>query len=85
MAETTDRNGVAIGCLEQNTQRGHPMRPDADASMFPSPDLEPLMVRYQQADSEAVMILIERLSLQLYVSVRESPKGCWARPADLGM
>jgi RNA polymerase sigma-70 factor, ECF subfamily len=42
------------------------MRPDADASVFSSCDMEPLMMRYPQADSEAVMILIERLSPQLY-------------------
>jgi RNA polymerase sigma-70 factor (ECF subfamily) len=42
------------------------MRPDADASAPSGPDLEQLMMRYQQADTTAVSVLVERLSPQLY-------------------
>jgi RNA polymerase sigma-70 factor, ECF subfamily len=42
------------------------MRPDADASASSCPDLEQLMMRYQQADTTAVAVLVARLSPQLY-------------------
>ena len=42
------------------------MWPDADAPASSRPDLEQLMMRYQQADTTAVAVLVERLSPQLY-------------------
>jgi RNA polymerase sigma-70 factor (ECF subfamily) len=42
------------------------MQLEAYPSAFPNAEFEQLMARYQQADAEAVSVLIERLSPQLY-------------------
>jgi RNA polymerase sigma-70 factor, ECF subfamily len=60
------RDNVTIWTIAAKYQIGSPMQPDAGASNSASPDLEQLMVRYQQADKAAVVVLVELLSPQLY-------------------